>query len=156
MLDEHIIRDLDKNIYSKDDFFDQLKLHNDNEFNVFIGTDSQVIKGKIEIVTAICFHKPGTSGKIFYIKDKVNQKKHSSLRARMLLEAYRSVELAMELEPFVSNNLEIHLDVGDTIKSKTSAYESELQALVISQGFSCEIKPNSWASSSVADRVVKK
>jgi len=73
----------------------------------------------------------------------------------MLLEAYRSIELAMELEPMVKGKLEVHLDVGDTIRSKTSAYEQELQALVISQGYSCEIKPNSWASSAVADRVVK-
>ena len=73
----------------------------------------------------------------------------------MLLEAYRSIEIAMELENLFSNRLEVHLDVGDTIRSKTAAYEQELQSLVISQGYACVIKPFSWAGSAAADRIVK-
>jgi len=62
----------------------------------------------------------------------------------------------MEIEHLIDNNLEVHLDVGNTIKSKTSAYEKELQALVRGQGYICAIKPNSWASSSVADKAAKR
>lgn len=158
MLDEHIIRDFSNKIYSKNQFLEELKTYNDLGFNVYIGTDSKIIKNKIAIVSAICFHKPGisgTSGKIFYIKEKINKKQYASLRARMLLEAYRSIEIAMELENLFSNKLEVHLDVGDTIRSKTAAYEQELQSLVISQGYNCVIKPFSWAGSAAADRIVK-
>jgi predicted RNase H-related nuclease YkuK (DUF458 family) len=73
----------------------------------------------------------------------------------MLLEANRSLEIAMELDQYTKRKIEVHLDVGDTIKSKTSAYEQELQSLIISQGYNCEIKPRSWASSSVADKVTR-
>lgn len=158
MLDEHTIRDFSNKIYSKTQFLDELKIYNQQGYNVYIGTDSKIIKHKIAIVSAICFHKPGvtgTSGKIFYIKEKISRKQYASLRARMLLEAYRSIEIAMELENQCSNGLEVHLDVGDTIRSKTSAYEQELQSLVISQGYNCVIKPLSWAGSAAADRIVK-
>jgi predicted RNase H-related nuclease YkuK (DUF458 family) len=160
MLDEHTIRDFNQKPFTKEEFLKQLKAYDEDGFNVFIGTDSQIIKKKISIVTAVCFHKSGeevgsSSGKIFYMKEKISRKQYPNLRTRMLLEAYRSIELAMELEPLVSTKLEVHLDVGDTIRSKTSKYERELQALVLSQGYSCEIKPYSWASSAVADRVVR-
>jgi len=155
MLDEHIIRDFEHKTYTKEEFLEQLKLHDEAGFDTYVGTDSQIIKKKIAIVTAICFHKDGQSGKIFFVKERISRKQYPNLRTRMLLEAYRSIELAMELDPLIMGNLEVHLDVGDTIRSKTSAYEAELQALVISQGYSCAIKPYSWASSAVADRVVK-
>lgn len=158
MLDEHIIRDFKNKIYSKEQFLEELEAYNKQGFNVYIGTDSKIIKNKIAIVSSICFHKPGasgTSGKIFYIKEKISRKQYSSLRARMLLEAYRSIEIAMELENLCSNKLEVHLDVGDTIRSKTAAFETELQSLVISQGYACVIKPFSFAANACSDHILK-
>ena len=50
----------------------------------------------------------------------------------------------------------MHLDVGEDLrKNKTAKFNKELKILVESQGFGCEIKPNSWASSSIADRYTK-
>jgi uncharacterized protein len=128
----------------------------DNEgYGLFIGTDSQVYKNKISIVTCLCLHKQGSSGKIFYVKDTVPRKKYNTLRSRMLLEAYRSIEAAMELEGLIKNKITIHLDVGGTSKSKSSEYHRELSGLVEAQGYNCEIKPDAWASSAVADKVAK-
>ena len=154
MLDDYIIKDYYREIYSIEDFYQTLKQFDNNDFGLFIGSDSKVMGKDIVIVTAMCLHKPGTSGKIFYIRDVVSRKDYPNLRTRMLLEAFRSLEIAMELDSKFSNNIEIHLDVGDTIKSKTSAYEAELQALVVGQGYSCQIKPDSWAGCSVADKIV--
>lgn len=159
MLDDSTIRDFKHEPYSKDEFINILKEYDSLGYKVYIGTDSNIICDEILIATAICFHKSdsdsSSSGKIFYIKESVSRKSYPNLRTRMLLEAYRSIELAMEIESVFSGKLEVHLDVGDTIKSKTSAYEKELQALVRGQGYTCEIKPYSWASSGVADRVVR-
>jgi uncharacterized protein len=87
----------------------------------------------------------------------VEQTKNSSaLRMRMLLEAYRSVEAAMELEQFINNKLHIHLDIGaDSRKNKSSIARKELEYLVQAQGYECSIKPDAWAASSVADKVAK-
>jgi predicted RNase H-related nuclease YkuK (DUF458 family) len=79
-----------------------------------------------------------------------------TLRARILYEAYRSIEIAIEMDRQIYGQLVVHLDVGaDAIKNKTARFEKELQILVRAQGFGCEIKPNSWASSSIADRFTK-
>ena len=94
------------------------------------------------------------TGKVFTISENIKRKLYPTLRSRMLLEANRSLEVAMDLEPYVKVKIEVHLDVGNTIKSKTSAYEQELQSLVISQGYTCEIKPNSWASFA-ADKITR-
>jgi len=162
MFDQYIIKDFNEETYDVDRFLESVRWHNENGFNVYVGTDSKINKGNIFLVSVICFHKDGdrnfdsgSSGKVFSIKENIQRKLYPSLRARMLLEANRSIEIAMALEPVVRGKIEVHLDIGDTIKSKTSAYEKELQSLVISQGYNCEIKPNSWASSSVADRVTK-
>jgi hypothetical protein len=155
MLEQHLIKDFNDVTFSVEEFLDSVRWHDRAGFNVYVGSDSKVNKNNIHLVSVVCFHAPGMSGKVFSIKENLNRKLYPTLRARMLLEANRSLEIAMELERYVSGKIEVHLDVGDTIKSKTSAYEQELQSLVISQGYSCEIKPNSWASSSVADKVTK-
>ena len=155
MLDQHIIKDFNDVTYSLEEFLESVKWHVSSGFCVYVGTDSKVNKDNIFLVSVICFHAPGMSGKVFSVKENINRKLYPTLRSRMLLEANRSLEIAMELDPYVKGKIEVHLDVGDTIKSKTSAYEQELQSLIVSQGYVCEIKPNSWASSSVADRVTK-
>jgi len=157
MLDEHLVRDYSNRTYTKEEFLEQVKEYDRKGFDAYIGTDSKIVSKKVSIASAIIFHNSNSGGKIFYIRDKVNRRECPSLRSRMLLEAYRSIELAMELEQYLHHGLEIHLDIGDDIfKNKTSAYEKELRALVTGQGYTCEIKPNSWASSSIADRFVNK
>lgn len=158
MLEKYLIKDFNGENFSLDQFLQSLTWHNDKGFNVYIGTDSKINKDNIFLVSVICFHKEGItgeSGKIFSIKEDIARKLYPTLRSRMLLEANKSLEIAMALDGHVKGRMEIHLDIGDTIKSKTSAYEKELQTLVISQGFNCEIKPNSWASSSVADKATR-
>lgn len=148
--------DLSGHKYNFISFKEILSKYESENFNIYIGTDSKVIKDNIYLATAICFHKEGLSGKIFLIKDKVSRKKHNSLRSRMLLEAYKSLEVAIEIDQIYTGYLEIHLDIGSTIKSKTSAYEKELTNLIVGQGYSCVIKPDSWASSSCSDHFLKK
>jgi hypothetical protein len=155
MLENFTIKDFNGSVFESKDFYGEIDKHNKEGFNIYVGTDSKVYKDQIFLVTVICFHKDGSSGKVFYIREFLQRKLYPSLRARMLLEANRSVEVAMDLEPLCKRKIEVHLDIGDTIKSKTSAYEKELQSLVVSQGYVCEIKPNSWASSSVADKVTR-
>lgn len=161
MLEDKLIRDFSNNSYTYEEFKSCVKHYSKNGFDVFIGSDSQVHRRKINVVTAICFVKRGESyemneaSKIFYVKNRVMKKDYPNLRTRMLLEAYRSIETAMEIEDLIDTKLTIHLDVGETFRSKTSSYHKELQALVKGQGYACQIKPDSWASSAVADRVVR-
>lgn len=155
MLTQSKIRDFSGNSYETEDFLKQVSSYEKAGFNCYVGTDSKITKNHISIATAICFYQPGAGGKIFYLKEKVDRQTCPSLRSRMMLEAFRSVEVATELSSYCKEPIEIHLDIGSTARSKTSAYEKELQAMVLGQGFGCKIKNESWASSGIADKLVK-
>ena len=157
MLKEGIIRTFENEEVSYEYFIRTMKSLEEEGLDVYIGTDSQVIKNKICIATCICFYKRGiTKNRVFYIKKRVLESRHPTLRARMLFEAYTSLEAALEIDPHFTGELTVHLDVGSDFKvNKTAKLSKELQMLVESQGFGCEIKPNSWASSSVADKYTK-
>jgi predicted RNase H-related nuclease YkuK (DUF458 family) len=150
------IRDFEQVVYTKEEVIEQIKEYDRLGYKVYIGTDSQIFRKKISIATCICFHSDDLGcAKIFYVKERIKKRDYPSLRSRMWLEAYRSVELAFEIQEMLSSPITIHIDVGDTYRSKTALYEQELQALVSGQGFGCAIKPDSWAASAVADRVAK-
>lgn len=157
MLKTGTIRDVNQEILSYAKFVEKLKDLNKEGLDVYIGTDSQVLGPKISIVTCICLYRNGLpKNSIFYIKEKLNTDRYPTLRSRMLLEAYRSLEVALEVDQLVDGQLTVHLDIGsDVAKNKTAKFQNELQFLFKSQGFGCEIKPNSWASSCVADRFTK-
>lgn len=150
-------RDLSGNCYNQEELLEQIKLYSQKHFDLYIGTDSKIVKNKIHLVSAICFHQEeaGSSGRIFYFKEIFNRKQYPSLYTRMLLETLQSLEIAQELEHHFSGAVEIHLDLGDTHRSKTADYQKELQAIITGHGFPCQIKPYSFASSSVADHLVK-
>jgi predicted RNase H-related nuclease YkuK (DUF458 family) len=156
MLEDKIIRDFHQREYIYDEMIQKIREFDKAGFSFYVGTDSQIIKRKISIVTCICCHKEGAGeSKIFYIKERLKKKDYPSLRMRMLLEAYRSIEAAMEIEPHITNRLSVHLDVGSTKRSKTAKFHKELEFLVQAQGYLCAIKPDSWAASAVADRMAK-
>lgn len=157
MLKTGVIRTFDNVEVKYESFMSTLKQLSSQGLDLYIGTDSQVLKDKISIATCICFYKPGISeNKIFYIKTKLSKERYPTLRSRMLLEAYRSLEAALELDSYTKGRLTVHLDIGADLKrNKTAKFNKELKILVESQGFSCEVKPNSWASSSIADRFTK-
>ena len=157
MIKESKLRNMSQEEVSYEDFLLELKRLNKKGLDLYIGTDSQVIKNKICIVTCICFYKHGISeNQIFYIKNRVDSQKYPTLRSRIIFEAYKSLEAALELDPMVDGRLTVHLDIGtDMKKNKTAKFRGELEVLFRSQGFGCEVKPNSWASSCIADKFTK-
>ena len=156
MLKEGVIRDFNSGTIEYDDFIKQVDALSLEGYDVFIGTDSQAIKTKLSIVTCVCLYKNSTGSQIFYVKKRLPAKNYPTLRSRMLFEAYKSLEAALEVDPYAAGRLTVHLDIGsDFKKCKTAQFQKEFQLLVRSQGFGCEVKPNSWASSAVADRFTK-
>tara|TARA_B100000131_G_scaffold322125_2_gene375039 strand:- start:440 stop:916 length:477 start_codon:yes stop_codon:yes gene_type:complete len=154
---ENQIRGFSNQEVSYEDFLAKLKQYSLEGFDAYIGTDSQVIKNKVSVVTCVCLYKLGAKkNEIFYIKNRVPADRLPTLRARMLHEAYKSLEAAIDIDPLIDGELIVHLDIGtDPRRSKSARFQKELQVLVRSQGFGCEVKPNSWASSSVADMFTK-
>ena len=155
MLKENVIRNYSQVKFTFEEFKQDIISLQKTGYEIYIGTDSQVIKEKVHVATCICAYKNGCGGRIFYVKEKLAKAKFPTTRIRLLHEAYRSIEAAIEIEEFVYGKLTVHLDIGgDVIKSMSAKYKKEIESIVLSMGYDCEIKPYSWASS-VADRFTK-
>jgi len=139
------------------DFIKLVKELEKEELTLYIGTDSQEFNKTITIATCIVFYKnDGPKSSIFYFRDRVSRKYYKNLKTRMTMEAFQSVQVALEMSEIYSGNIEVHLDIGSNEKrSKTFLFKNELEQIVMSQGYKCEVKPNSWASSTIADRLSK-
>ncbi len=126
---------------------------------VFIGSDSQVKGDEVVFVTAICLHgnlSERKYSKYFFKKLKMPRTIGRPLRQRILKEVQLSLDLAMKLiEEHPETNVEVHVDVGRTVKSKTSKYADMIDGWLKGVGIGCKMKPYSWASSAVADHHTK-
>jgi predicted RNase H-related nuclease YkuK (DUF458 family) len=69
----------------------------------------------------------------------------------MMQEVCFSIEAAEELKSVVNRDPKIHLDVNTEVTA-TSKFSGRLANYVKSMGYEPMVKPESWASSSIADK----
>lgn len=126
---------------------------------IHIGTDSlpnKIIQDKIIFATVICIRNPNKNGgRAFY---SLNKTKYKTIGERLFLETYFSVETAIELINLNQNFLNkiiVHIDANKSTVTESSKYVENLVALVMSNGFKYRLKPNAWASATVADKIVR-
>ena len=133
-------------------------IESSHDYNLYVGTDSQVHKKKrrkVKYVTCIVLHKSNSGGRIFI--NSAFEPPVQSLQQRLSHEVYRSVQLCFMLQEMLPSNVEIIVDV-DLNKNqphKSANYVHQLVGMVTGQGFKCRAKPDAWAASSVADRYSK-
>ncbi len=120
---------------------------------VHIGTDSQQAGRLTRFVTVVVILTPRRGGRVAYVRESV--RRIASLRERLLREVWRSVSLGIELEAVVPGDLTVHIDANPVVTHKSSAHVQELVGLVVGQGFKAAIKPEAWAATHCADRVVR-
>ena len=131
-------------------------------FNVIIGTDSQNFSDTKAVVVLVV-QNIGKGGIFFYDIKRVPR--IDSIRQKLLFETKLSLQYADKFLPriedlILKNNLMcdkinfcIHIDAG--WKGKTNVLIPEVTAWIDACGYQCEIKPNSFAASSVADKLSK-
>jgi hypothetical protein len=128
------------------------------EYQVFVGTDSQVIRKnkKVRYATCIVLYKKGKGGKVFVSRDF--KPYANSLRDRLLTEVWRSLETSWDLAQQLPLDTEIviHVDVNKSTLYKSGNYYQELVSLVTGQGFKVKVKPQAWAAQSVANYFTRK
>jgi predicted RNase H-related nuclease YkuK (DUF458 family) len=121
----------------------------------FIGTDSKTIGNKTRFTTVFVYYLEGRGG--VYIDHTVKEDRPKSLYQKLFKETWYSIETAlevMEIDPSITPEvLEVHIDVNDNPKHSSGRYRGELMGLVLGQGFKCESKPNSWAATTLADKI---
>ncbi|ULQ56491.1 ribonuclease H-like YkuK family protein [Flavihumibacter rivuli] len=122
---------------------------------VCIGTDSQVKGSETEFATVIVFLREGHGGFMFIHNEKTRQS--YSIKERMLVEVAKSIEVAYELcNLFTEYNvdMEVHADINTNPHFKSNDALKEAMGYILGMGFAFKAKPEAFASSSCANKVV--
>lgn len=126
-----------------------------HRLKVCIGSDSQVRGGIIEFATVIVFLREKKGGFMFIHNSRSN--KAMSLRERMITEVAKSVEVAYSLCDLLDQHnveLEVHADINTDPHFQSNTALKEAMGYILGMGFVFKAKPDAFASSYCADKVV--
>ena len=126
-----------------------------NHLKVCIGTDSQVKGKETEFATVIVFLREGRGGFMFIHNEKTKVK--YTIKERMLVEVAKSIEIAYELCNLFSKydvDMEVHADINTNPHFKSNDALKEAMGYILGMGFAFKAKPEAFASSSCANKVV--
>jgi uncharacterized protein len=127
-----------------------------HQLKVCIGTDSQVKGKETEFATVIVFIRKGKGG-FMYIHNEITLQK-MSIKQRMLTEVAKSIEVAYALcKIFTVYNvdMEVHADINTNPSFKSNDALKEAMGYIMGMGFVFKAKPDAFASSSCANKVVQ-
>jgi hypothetical protein len=125
------------------------------KLKICIGTDSQVRGGIIEFATVIVFIREKKGGFMYIQNTKTN--KPMGLRERMIIEVGKSVETAYMLCDMLDRYrvpLEVHADINTDPHFRSNVAFKEAMGYIMGMGFVFKAKPEAFASTSCADKVV--
>lgn len=136
--------------------YNYIKEDSSCEYNVIIGSDSQNHGDKTKTISVISVYKISKGG-IFFWEEKLS-KTIDNIVNKIYFETQRSLELTEELIPKLNDlgikfNFGIHVDIGNN--GPTKALIPEIVGWIKSIGYNVEIKPDSFVSSTIADRISK-
>jgi predicted RNase H-related nuclease YkuK (DUF458 family) len=126
-----------------------------NKLKVCIGTDSQVKGNYTEFATVIVFLRKGKGG--FMLIHNEQSTVNYSIKERMIMEVSKSIEIAYELcELFAlyDVDMEVHADINTNPQFKSNVALSEATGYILGMGFAFKTKPEAFASSSCANKMV--
>ena len=127
-----------------------------HEMKVCIGTDSQVKGKETEFATVIVFIRKGKGG-FMYIHNEFS-KQRMSIKQRMLMEVNKSIEVAYALCNIFSRysvDMEVHADINTNPNFKSNDALKEAMGYIVAMGFAFKAKPEAFASSNCANKVVQ-
>ncbi len=125
------------------------------KLKVCIGTDSQVIGDEVHFASVIVFLREKRGGFMFISNDRMQRK--MTIRERMILEVGRSVEVAYSLCELLDKYdvaLEVHADINTDPTFESNTALKEAMGYILSMGFVFKAKPDAFASSCCADKVI--
>ncbi len=131
------------------------EIKNGYRLKVCIGTDSQVKGKETEFATVIVFLREGQGGFMFIHNEKTLQS--FTIKERMLTEVARSIEIAYELCHLFTKydvDMEVHADINTNPQFKSNDALREAMGYILGMGFAFKAKPEAFASSSCANKVV--
>lgn len=132
-----------------------LENESNEKIKVCIGSDSQVKGGITEFATAIVFLRLGKGGFVFV--NKYLSEKKFSLKERMIHEVSDSVQTAYKICPVLDEfdvELEVHADINTDPNFKSNVAFKEAMGYILGMGYTFKAKPEAFASTYCAGKVV--
>jgi len=134
-----------------------------SDFDLTIGTDSQNFSDT-KVVIVVALRCVGHGGIYFYEITHIN--KINDVRTKLNYETEQSLSLANDLmkeietdkryeDFFLNTNFAIHVDAGHSEKGKTRELIPGIVGWIKSYGYECVVKPESYAASSLANKISK-
>jgi predicted RNase H-related nuclease YkuK (DUF458 family) len=127
-----------------------------HELKVCIGTDSQA-KGSLTVfATVIVFLRKGKGG-FMYVRQETTVQE-MSIKERMLKEVAKSIEVAYALSRLFTLydvDLEVHADINTNPNFKSNDALKEAMGYIMGMGFAFKAKPDAFASSACANKMVQ-
>jgi len=139
---------------SAEEMQDVIRRHVFSGGRLFVGCDSNINGATCTYVTAICLYDPATAtgGRYFFNREKIPVNPRMPLKLRLMEEATRSIETSLDLQGLIpSAQIEVHLDVSEHKDNPSSVVADQVSGYARAAGFNFKLKPDSWASSCVAD-----
>ena len=127
-----------------------------NHLKVCIGTDSQVKAQVTEFATVIVFLRKGKGG-FMYVHTQTTTRK-MSVKERMLQEVAKSIDVAYSLSRLFTLydvDLEVHADINTNPNFKSNDALKEAMGYILGMGFAFKAKPDAFASSACANKMVQ-
>lgn len=128
---------------------------NGHRLKVCIGTDSQVKGAITDFATVIVLLRAHHGGFMYIHQEKTTQR--MSIKERMLVEVQKSIETAYsicDLLDIYEVDLEVHADINTNPMFKSNKALNEAMGYILSMGFIFKAKPEAFASSTCADKMV--
>ncbi|MEY3419752.1 MAG: hypothetical protein RIR48_28 [Bacteroidota bacterium] len=131
------------------------ELSEGHKLKVCIGCDSQVKGAVIEFATVIVILREKRGGFMFFNLQRKYTK--MALKERMITEVSMAVQLAYELCPVLDRYpvaLEVHADINTDPGFRSNIALKEAMGYILGMGYTFKAKPEAFASSYCADRLV--
>ena len=127
-----------------------------NKLKVCIGTDSQVKGAVTDFATVIVFIREARGAFMFIHQERTSQK--MSIKERMLTEVQKSIDIAYKLCDLLDVyevDLEVHADINTNPMFKSNQALHEAMGYILGMGFVFKAKPEAFASSYCANKMVQ-
>jgi predicted RNase H-related nuclease YkuK (DUF458 family) len=126
-----------------------------HRLKICIGCDSQVKGNIIDFAIVVLILREHKGGFMYFTTHRRNCK--MTIKERMIHEVNLSVNTAYELCPILDKYpvaLEVHADINSDPSFKSNVALKEAMGYILGMGYMFKAKPDAYASSYCADRLV--
>ena len=134
--------------YTEREVFEELSSLNPSK--VYVGCDSQPVKDHLVFALAVCILDSGA--RYWIRRTSVSPSLYPSLSLRLINEVVEACLCANKIRERLDVDVAVHADVNASSKYPSNRVEKQVINYIKGMGFEYAVKPDSWASCSVADR----